>query len=95
MHFLTTNRKRRRDPAPPQAVQMASGRAGVPPADPGVPPGSPNVGRTSSRKMRAELCDLPGGTPGRAGGTPALPGTERAARVVFFALMNSDRRTCN
>src|SRR4051812_6841982 len=65
---------------PPQAVQLASGRAGVPPADSGVPPGSPIVGRASNRNERGSLFDLPGGTPDRAGETPALPGAgERSA----------------
>ncbi len=51
-----------------------TGRAGVPPADPGVPPGSPNVGPMPVCEERPRLLDLSGGTPGRAGETPALPG---------------------
>jgi hypothetical protein len=63
--------------APTTAVQAASGKAGVPPADPGVSPGSPNVGPASNWKGSPRLVDLPGGTPGRAGETPALPGAKR------------------
>ncbi len=62
---------------PPPAGQMASGRAGVPPADPGVPPGSPDRGPASNSKSHPQWFDLPGGTPGRAGETPALPGAMR------------------
>jgi hypothetical protein len=41
--------------ASPQPSQAASGRAGVPPAEPGVPPGSPNVDRTSNCETRPSV----------------------------------------
>ncbi len=57
----------------------ASGRAGVPPSLPGVPSGRPNHrGRSSQSNVCLRIGD-PGGTPGSAGGTRALPATTRAS----------------
>jgi hypothetical protein len=70
-----------RDPVRSQstAVQVASGRVGVSPAEPGVPPGSPNVGPMSNCEECPRWFDLPGGTPGRASETPALPEAMRCS----------------
>ena len=61
----------------------ASGRVGVPPAVPSVPLGTSDVVRRVIQKERPSFPDVPGETPGTAGGTPTLPNA-RSSRVAML-----------
>jgi hypothetical protein len=78
---------------------MASGRAGVPPALPGVPPSKSNNLRRRFPFDVGPTRDDPGGTPGPAGGTPALPeaicapAAERQLRIVIIIIRSGKKKT--